>query len=34
MRLMFFSEHWKFNLDFKIAKKIPENIYGNLDNFI
>ena len=31
---MFFSEHFKFNADSKIEKKIPENIYGFLDNFI
>ena len=34
MRVMFFSEHWKFNVDSKIAKKIPEKIYGFLDNLI
>ena len=31
---MFFSENWKFNVDSKIAKKIPEKIYGFLDNLI
>ena len=34
MRLMFFSEHCKFNADSKIEKKNPEKIYGFLDNFI
>ena len=34
MRLMFFSENWKFNVASKIAKKMPEKVYGFLDNFI
>ena len=32
MTLMFFQEHWKLNVDSKIAKKIPEKNYDILDN--
>ena len=34
MRLMFFPEDWKLNVDSKIAKNIPEKIYDCLDNLI
>ena len=34
MRVMFFSEHWKLNVDSNIAKKIQEKNYDVLDNFI
>ena len=34
MRLIFFSENWKFNVNSKNAKKIPQKIYGFLDNLI
>ena len=29
-----FSEDWKLNVDFKVAKEIQEKIYGFLDNLI
>ena len=29
-----FSEDWKLNVDFKVAKEIQEKIYGFLDSLI
>ena len=34
MQLDLFSEHWKFNVDSKNAKKIPQKISGFLENLI
>ena len=31
---MFASEHWKFNVDSKIGKKVPQKINDFLDNLI
>ena len=31
---MFFEENWKFDVALKIAKKMPEKVYGSLDNLI
>ena len=31
---MFVSEHWKLNVDSKIAKKMPEKNYEFFDNLI
>ena len=34
MRLALFSEHWKFNVASKNAKKMQQKIPGFLDNLI
>ena len=34
MKLIFVSEHWKFNVDSRNAKKMQQKIYGFLDNLI
>ena len=31
---MFFSEHWKFDVDSRIAKEVREKVDSFLDNFI
>ena len=34
MRLIFFPERWKFHVDTKNAKNIPQKVHGLLDKLI
>ena len=34
MKLIFLSEHWKFNVNSKNAKELQQKLYGFLDNLI